>query len=70
MEQDMMHLITNDSPPKNGINFYRASDKHSAGFKFRLGLHLLIVRWSKTAKKFNFQYVKATPEHLVTELMK
>jgi hypothetical protein len=39
----------------NGLNVYKPSDKHSAGFALKLGGFLFRVRYSKRTKKWHIQ---------------
>jgi hypothetical protein len=54
----MFYVRREGETVRNGFNFYPASDTHSKGFIFRLGLRSLRVRYSIYAKKWFVQYHK------------
>ncbi len=49
---------------RNGFHFYPLSDKASIGFRFIWKNTNRIFRFSKTTKKFHFQYIKVTDEDI------
>lgn len=50
----MFHLYNEGDAVKQGFNFFRLSDKGSAGVYFRWNNTLYRFRYSKYAKKFFF----------------
>ena len=45
---------------KNGFNFYKLSDEHSAGFIFKIGNSAFWCRYSKSAKRWFLQFNKTS----------
>jgi len=45
---------------KNGINLYPFGDKDSLGCVIKIGPYIQWLRYSKTIKKFHFQFYKVT----------